>query len=152
MKRIAYLDVAKGFTILTVILGHTLPAGTLKTLLYSFHMPLFFFLSGCTVGDYVRPLLPGNVYLQGGRICSKPDDGNIISNYILYEGKYSNAIKLKRVKGQFDPVCIDINELSPDVIYIGQYMLSSGSKKEYYGFSIIRSGVRILRLDDNHIK
>ena len=78
------------------------------------------------------------------RICSKPDDGNIISNYILYEGKYSNAIKLKRVKGQFDPVCIDINELSPDVIYIGQYMLSSGSKKEYYGFSIIRSGVRIL--------
>ncbi|EOY4630224.1 TPA: lipoprotein, partial [Escherichia coli] len=32
------------------------------------------------------------------------------------------------------------------------YMLSSGSKKEYYGFRIIRSGVRILRLDDNHIK
>ncbi|MEX1716935.1 lipoprotein, partial [Escherichia coli] len=39
---------------------------------------LFFFLSGCTVGDYVRPLLPGNVYLQDRRICSKPDDGNII--------------------------------------------------------------------------
>ncbi|ELD0457223.1 hypothetical protein QPJ18_004362 [Escherichia coli] len=113
---------------------------------------LFFFLSGCTVGDYVRPLLPGNVYLQDGRICSKPDDGNMISNYILYEGKYGNAIKLKRVKGQFDPVCIDISELSSDIIYIGKYMLSSGSKKEYYGFSIIRSGERILRLDDNHIK
>ncbi|QIB18262.1 hypothetical protein G3M73_03225 [Escherichia coli] len=113
---------------------------------------LFFFLSGCTVGDYVRPLLPGNVYLQDGRVCSKPDDGDIISNYILHEGKYGNAIKLKRVTGQFDPVCIDISELSPDVIYIGQYMLSSGSKKEYYGFRIIRSGVRILRLDDNHIK
>ncbi|EOL2651722.1 TPA: lipoprotein, partial [Escherichia coli] len=40
---------------------------------------LFFFLSGCTVGDYVRPLLPGSVYLQDGQICSKPDDGNIIS-------------------------------------------------------------------------
>ncbi|HIA7155944.1 TPA: lipoprotein, partial [Escherichia coli] len=26
------------------------------------------------------------------------------------------------------------------------------SKKEYYGFSIIRTGERILRLDDNHIK
>ncbi|HGU4250916.1 TPA: lipoprotein, partial [Escherichia coli] len=24
--------------------------------------------------------------------------------------------------------------------------------KEYYGFSIIRTGERILRLDDNHIK
>lgn len=90
---------------------------------------MLFFLSGCTVGDYVRPLLPGNVYLQDGRVCSKPDDGNIISNYILYEGEYGNEIKLKRVTGQFDPVCIDISELSSDVIYIGNYMLSSGSKK-----------------------
>ena len=24
-------------------------------------------LSGCNVGDYVRPLLPGNVYLQDGQ-------------------------------------------------------------------------------------
>ncbi|EFA4800261.1 hypothetical protein KRG64_003434 [Escherichia coli] len=113
---------------------------------------LFFFLSGCTVGDYVRPLLPGSVYLQDGQICSKPDDGNIISNYVLYEGKYGNSIKLKRVTGQFEPVCIDISELSSDVMYIGKYMLYSGSKKEYYGFSIIRTGERILRLDDNHIK
>ncbi|HFO3114721.1 TPA: lipoprotein, partial [Escherichia coli] len=51
-----------------------------------------------------------------------------------------------------EPVCIDISELSSDVMYIGKYMLSSGSKKEYYGFSIIRTGERILRLDDNHIK
>ncbi|EOL9884293.1 lipoprotein, partial [Escherichia coli] len=33
-----------------------------------FFLFLFFFLSGCTVGDYVRPLLPGNVYLQDRRI------------------------------------------------------------------------------------
>ncbi|KDA58467.1 hypothetical protein AA98_1528 [Escherichia coli 2-011-08_S1_C1] len=37
-------------------------------------------------------------------------------------------------------------------MYIGKYMLSSGSTKEYYGFSIIRTGERILRFDDNHIK
>ncbi|HFP0469544.1 TPA: lipoprotein, partial [Escherichia coli] len=44
---------------------------------------LLFFLSGCTVGDYVRPLLPGNISLQDGRVCSKPDDGSMILNYIL---------------------------------------------------------------------
>ncbi|HBA8975218.1 TPA: hypothetical protein J1239_000551 [Escherichia coli] len=113
---------------------------------------LLFFLSGCTVGDYVRPLLPGNISLQDGRVCSKPDDGSMISNYILYEGKYSNVVKLKKLTSQFEPVCIDISELSSDVTYIGKYMLSSGSKKEYYGFSIIRTGERILRLDDNNIK
>ncbi|GLB73976.1 hypothetical protein EcoAe3A3_43840 [Escherichia coli] len=74
---------------------------------------MFFFLSGCTVGDYVRPLLPGSVYLQDGQICSKPDDGNIISNYVLYEGKYGNAIKLKRVTGQF----VDWPPESPDNQY-----------------------------------
>lgn len=46
MKRIAYLDIARGIAIFLVILGHTLPQGTLKILIYSFHMPLFFFLSG----------------------------------------------------------------------------------------------------------
>lgn len=46
MKRIPYLDVSKGLTILFVILGHTLPPSILRTLIYSFHMPLFFFLSG----------------------------------------------------------------------------------------------------------
>ena len=57
---------------------------------------LLLFLSGCTVGDYVRPLLPGNISLQDGRVCSKPDDGSMILNYILYEGKYGNVVKLKK--------------------------------------------------------
>lgn len=52
MKRIEFIDVAKGVTILSVILGHTIPAGFVRTLIYSFHMPLFFFLSGF----FFRPL------------------------------------------------------------------------------------------------
>ncbi|CCX59757.1 putative uncharacterized protein [Blautia hydrogenotrophica CAG:147] len=46
MKRIEFIDVAKGITILLVIVGHTIPEGLMRTLIYSFHMPLFFFLSG----------------------------------------------------------------------------------------------------------
>jgi fucose 4-O-acetylase-like acetyltransferase len=48
-KRIAYLDVARGIGILLVVLGHN-DLGALSPFLhqviYSFHIPLFFFLSG----------------------------------------------------------------------------------------------------------
>lgn len=49
-QRIAWIDIAKGFTILTVIWGHTLAAGSaLRNVIFSFHMPLFFILSGFTL-------------------------------------------------------------------------------------------------------
>lgn len=46
-NRIEYIDVAKGVAILLVVVGHvsSLPA-PIKSSLYSFHMPLFFLLSG----------------------------------------------------------------------------------------------------------
>ncbi len=48
-KRIGYLDIARGIGILLVVLGHNdfeafSPFG--QQFIYSFHMPLFFFLSG----------------------------------------------------------------------------------------------------------
>lgn len=48
-QRIGYIDVAKGIGILLVAMAHTglsLVAPYLHKLIYSFHMPLFFFLSG----------------------------------------------------------------------------------------------------------
>lgn len=54
-KRIIYIDIAKGIAIILVILGHTLQymganseytQNVLYLLIYSFHMPLFMFLSG----------------------------------------------------------------------------------------------------------
>lgn len=49
-KRIDYLDVAKGIAILSVVVGHTFsaydPGSFLNKFIYSFHMPLFFILSG----------------------------------------------------------------------------------------------------------
>jgi len=44
-KRIKWLDVAKGYAMICVMLGHLEP-GFIEPFLYSFHLPLFFFLSG----------------------------------------------------------------------------------------------------------
>lgn len=50
--RISWVDIAKGITILLVIIGHTVKDGfygsTLRGLIFSFHMPLFFILSCIT--------------------------------------------------------------------------------------------------------
>lgn len=45
-ERLSWIDVAKGIGIILVIYGHALNAQSLRYLIYSFHMPLFFLLSG----------------------------------------------------------------------------------------------------------
>lgn len=54
-QRIIYLDTLRGFAILLVIVGHLIQynykssiQNEIFNIIYSFHMPLFFFLSGCT--------------------------------------------------------------------------------------------------------
>lgn len=48
-KRILWVDIAKAIAILSVIISHTLELDmTLRVMLFSFHMPLFFILSGFT--------------------------------------------------------------------------------------------------------
>lgn len=46
LDRVSWVDVARGIGIILVIYGHTLSAIGHRYLIYSFHMPLFFFLSG----------------------------------------------------------------------------------------------------------
>lgn len=46
LKRIEYFDIAKGIGILAVIAGHTLQNKSALAFIYSFHMPLFFLISG----------------------------------------------------------------------------------------------------------
>ena len=45
-SRLDYMDLAKGIGILAVILGHVYKNTVFGTLLYSFHLPLFFLISG----------------------------------------------------------------------------------------------------------
>ena len=48
-KRILWVDIAKALTILSVPVSHTLPLDwTIRSMIFSFHMPLFFILSGFT--------------------------------------------------------------------------------------------------------
>ena len=47
-ERVEWIDCAKGIGIILVIMGHSICPDTLLYWLYTFHMPLFFFLSGLT--------------------------------------------------------------------------------------------------------
>lgn len=47
-KRIDWLDIAKGIGIILVILGHAIFPKRIVVWIYTFHMPLFFYLSGVT--------------------------------------------------------------------------------------------------------
>ena len=47
-KRIGYIDMAKGLAIILVIIGHiTFTPKTGRTIVYLFHIPLFFFSGSC---------------------------------------------------------------------------------------------------------
>lgn len=45
-ERIPWIDVARGIGIILVVYGHSLSSHSFRYLIYAFHMPLFFFLSG----------------------------------------------------------------------------------------------------------
>ena len=47
-KRLEWIDLAKGITMILVIIGHTVHLGLLRYVIYSFHMSLFFIVSGVT--------------------------------------------------------------------------------------------------------
>lgn len=48
MNRIPWVDVAKGIAIILMVLGHSSMPDVIQHLIFAFHMPLFFVLSGLT--------------------------------------------------------------------------------------------------------
>lgn len=46
MRRIHWIDIARGFFIIAIVLGHVFNTGYIRNWLFSFHVPAFFFLSG----------------------------------------------------------------------------------------------------------
>ena len=52
-NRIKWVDIAKGIGIILVIVGHTI-ALEYSAPIYTFHMPLFFFLSGLFLNTDVK--------------------------------------------------------------------------------------------------
>lgn len=47
MQRVYEYDLLKGIGILLVLWGHTMAPAIVHNTIYAFHMPLFFFVSGC---------------------------------------------------------------------------------------------------------
>ena len=45
-ERIEWVDIAKGIAIIAMIIGHGCPKRAIVSFIFSFHMPLFFILSG----------------------------------------------------------------------------------------------------------
>lgn len=45
-NRISFIDTAKGLGMILVVWGHIVSTGLLNQIIYSFHMPFFFFVSG----------------------------------------------------------------------------------------------------------
>lgn len=97
-KRIIWIDYAKALGIYLVILGHTLDGGgIIKDVIYSFHMPLFFIISGflykytCgkkfaqqTIRQLLIPLLFFNLLELLPRLRNITDEGilSVITNFI----------------------------------------------------------------------
>ncbi len=79
-KRIDWIDTLRGLAMFLVVWGHNQKNGTLiRKYIYSFHMPIFFFISGLTFGendklpfkDYVKKRVKGLIipYLFLNIIC-----------------------------------------------------------------------------------
>ncbi|MEJ7933713.1 acyltransferase family protein [Sphingobium sp. AN558] len=65
-SRLEWIDTARGIGIIAVVIGHVWTQGALRDAVYSFHMPLFFLLSGILskpqpVGAFTRRQLTGQL-------------------------------------------------------------------------------------------
>lgn len=55
VKRIEWIDLAKGMAIFLMVCGHTSIPSSLSNWIWSFHMPLFFIVSGMLFSPYNYP-------------------------------------------------------------------------------------------------
>lgn len=114
-NRIEWVDISKGIAMLLVMIGHSGIAEPVNAWLYSFHMPLFFFLSGYvfsvnkykTFGSFFRkkfstlfiPLLIFGIVIKVWQFVFMPTHDfaalgkNIILSFLLeLRGKYSMTL------------------------------------------------------------
>ena len=67
-NRIEEVDISKGIGMVLVITGHLCVSASLRSFIYSFHMPLFFILSGIVYNiARTRTRNTGRIYRLLGR-------------------------------------------------------------------------------------
>lgn len=69
-KRVEHVDIARGIAILLVVLGHCCQStdAVLNRVILSFHMPLFFFLSGVFAKSETAKTLQGGAFLKAKKL------------------------------------------------------------------------------------
>lgn len=107
MKRIRVIDNCKFIAILLVVIGHLSMPEWCMRFIYSFHMPLFFFLSGCLISEKIkRNSITKNIHNSFKQyilpyilfsVC-------LLLHYVIYSffSKYGNlSIDWKLIMGSF---------------------------------------------------
>lgn len=91
MVRLEFIDYAKGLAILLVVIGHLLQYNLVGTsskdlfdMIYSFHMPLFMFLSG-----YVASLSIDKYMSHKGEFIQKKA-ASLLVPFMFMGGKYAS--------------------------------------------------------------
>lgn len=80
--RVIAYDMARGIGIILVVIGHALPMDTYaRAFVYSFHMPLFFIISGAVM----KPEQLSGTFLQKVRAAIYAER-KLIANYLFYSG------------------------------------------------------------------
>ncbi len=99
-KRILWMDIAKAIAIFAMIQGHTTPYGsTARNFIYSFHMPLFFLLTGftakniSTLGEFWMQLKKDFTRLVVPYVLVQTLNGVI--SFLMYHENAMDSIRLR---------------------------------------------------------
>ncbi|RYF48264.1 MAG: hypothetical protein EOO38_10485 [Cytophagaceae bacterium] len=107
MKRIEWIDAAKGMGIFLVVLGHALPSTTVAaTVIWAFHMPLFFFLSGLTAAPWSSGATPK--FVRGLRGLLIPYLFFSLVSIVLFMATQSNVLTKASWTGQLQQMAYGV--------------------------------------------
>ncbi|TBL67765.1 acyltransferase family protein [Paenibacillus thalictri] len=102
MSRITWIDILKAIGIILVVMGHTTKDDVMRNVIYAFHMPLFFFITGylfnaekyakdplglfsSRINTIILPFICGSIfaYWYGERFAQEPIQSKVMWKAIL---------------------------------------------------------------------
>ena len=117
VKRDTTIDAARGFAIILVVIGHSGVSSYWWNIIYFFHMPLFFFLSGC----FLKPLDRLNALLYLKRLKWK----ELYKNFVLYSIIFLLASPVLYKWGFSNTPIISVSDFVERLVLILRFRTSS---------------------------
>lgn len=116
------MDIARGIAIILVVIGHSGISSFFWNIIYFFHMPLFFFISGC----FTKPLTPPKKILT--KLKWKELYGNfviystlfLVISPILYQWGFSNT-PIESLKDFLERLIIILRFRTSTIDLLGQF-------------------------------